>query len=70
MISSYNLTKYYDTHAAVRDVNLFVGAGEVCGLIGPNGAGKTTLLKMLAGLLRPTSGRIEIGGIEVGTEPK
>lgn len=70
MINSYNLTKYYDTHAAVRDVNLFVGAGEVCGLIGPNGAGKTTLLKMLAGLLRPTSGRIEIDGIEVGTEPK
>lgn len=70
MISSYSLTKFYDTHPAVRDVNLYVGYGDVCGLIGPNGAGKTTLLKMLAGLLRPTSGRIEVGDIQVGTNPK
>jgi len=51
-------------------VNLYVGAGQICGLIGPNGAGKTTLLKMVAGLLRPTSGRIEVGGIDIGCEPK
>lgn len=70
MINTLGLTKYYDTRPAVRDVDIFVPAGEICGLIGPNGAGKTTLLKMLAGLLRPTSGNIEIGGIEVGTEPK
>jgi ABC-2 type transport system ATP-binding protein len=70
MINTLGLTKYYDTRPAVRDVCLFVPAGEICGLIGPNGAGKTTLLKMLAGLLRPTSGKIEIGGIEVGAEPK
>jgi ABC-2 type transport system ATP-binding protein len=70
MISTLNLTKFYDTKAAVRSVDLFVPAGEICGLIGPNGAGKTTLLKMLAGLLRPTSGKIEVGGIEVGVSPK
>jgi ABC-2 type transport system ATP-binding protein len=70
MINTLGLTKYYDTRPAVRDVELYVPAGEICGLIGPNGAGKTTLLKMLAGLLRPTSGKIEIGGIEVGAEPK
>jgi ABC-2 type transport system ATP-binding protein len=70
MINTLGLTKYYDTRPAVRDVSLFVPAGEICGLIGPNGAGKTTLLKMLAGLLRPTSGKIEIDGIEVGAEPK
>jgi ABC-2 type transport system ATP-binding protein len=70
MISTFGLTKYYETVAAVRNVDLSIGAGEICGLIGPNGAGKTTLLKMLAGLLRPTSGRIEIGGSEVGAEPK
>lgn len=70
MINTLGLTKYYDTRPAVRDVDVYVAAGEICGLIGPNGAGKTTLLKMLAGLLRPTSGQIEIGGIEVGTEPK
>jgi ABC-2 type transport system ATP-binding protein len=70
MINTLGLTKYYDTRPAVRDVELYVPAGEICGLIGPNGAGKTSLLKMLAGLLRPTSGKIEIGGIEVGAEPK
>jgi ABC-2 type transport system ATP-binding protein len=70
MISTSGLTKFYDKHPAVREVSLFVPAGEVCALVGPNGAGKTTLLKMLAGLLRPTSGKIEVGGVEVGAEPK
>src|SRR6185369_846274 len=46
MISTFGLTKYYETVAAVRNVDLYIGAGEICGLIGPNGAGKTTLLKM------------------------
>jgi ABC-2 type transport system ATP-binding protein len=70
MIATFGLTKYYETVAAVRNIDLFIGNGEICGLIGPNGAGKTTLLKMLAGLLLPTSGRIEIAGSEVGAEPK
>ncbi|HYX42818.1 MAG TPA: ABC transporter ATP-binding protein [Pyrinomonadaceae bacterium] len=70
MISTYTLTKYYDTKPAVRDVSLHVGVGETCALVGPNGAGKTSLLKMLAGLLRPTSGKIEVAGVEVGVEPK
>ncbi|HEX8499694.1 MAG TPA: ABC transporter ATP-binding protein [Pyrinomonadaceae bacterium] len=70
MISTSGLTKFYDTHPAVRDVSLFVPAGETCALVGPNGAGKTTLLKMLAGLLRPSSGKIEVADIEVGAYPK
>jgi ABC-2 type transport system ATP-binding protein len=70
MISTEGLTKFYETHPAVREVSLFVPAGETCALVGPNGAGKTTLLKMLAGLLRPTSGRVEVAGVEVGAEPK
>jgi ABC-2 type transport system ATP-binding protein len=70
MISTSGLTKFYDTHPAVSDVSVFVPAGETCALVGPNGAGKTTLLKMLAGLLRPTSGKIEVADIEVGAEPK
>ena len=70
MISTSGLTKFYDAHPAVRDVSLFVPAGETCALVGPNGAGKTTLLKMLAGLLRPSSGKIEVADIEVGAEPK
>src|SRR5918992_1709343 len=70
MISTEGLTKFYETHPAVREVSLFVPAGETCALVGPNGAGKTTLLKMLAGLLRPSSGKIEVADIEVGAEPK
>ena len=70
MIATYQLTKYYDTQPAVQRVDCYIGAGEICGLIGPNGAGKTTLLKMLAGLLRPTSGRIEVGGLDVSAQPK
>ncbi|PYS90702.1 MAG: ABC transporter ATP-binding protein [Acidobacteria bacterium] len=70
MISTFALTKYYDTKPAVRDVSLHVAVGETCALVGPNGAGKTSLLKMLAGLLRPTSGKIEVAGVEVGVEPK
>jgi ABC-2 type transport system ATP-binding protein len=70
MISTYDLSKYYETKPAVRDIDMYVSQGEICGLIGPNGAGKTTLLKMLAGLLRPTSGRIEVDGIKIGAEPK
>src|SRR3954464_2910181 len=45
---------------AVADLSFTVGAGQIVGLIGPNGAGKTTTLRSLAGILRPTSGRVPI----------
>ncbi len=53
------LTKKYHTLTALDNISLNVERGEVLGLLGPNGAGKTTLLKIIAGILFPTSGRVE-----------
>jgi heme ABC exporter ATP-binding subunit CcmA len=56
------LFKAYGLLWALRDINFELRPGECVALLGPNGAGKTTLLKLLAGLLNPTTGEIEIGG--------
>ena len=62
IVKTEGLTKQFGRQHAVRDVNLAISEGCVYGLLGPNGAGKTTVLKMLVGLLRPTSGQIELFG--------
>ena len=54
---------------AVSDLSFTVGSGEIVGLIGPNGAGKTTTLRSLAGILRPTSGRVRIDGFDLAEHP-
>ena len=59
------LTKFYGRRLGVQDVSFEVNPGEVVGFLGPNGSGKTTVLRVLAGLLRPTSGRAEIFGTDV-----
>jgi len=64
MIRVEHLTKTFGEVQAVRDVSFDVGAGEIFAFLGPNGAGKTTTIKMLTTLLRPTSGRIEIDGLD------
>ena len=61
-IRTQGLTKQFDRHIAVNDVELEVAAGEVYGLIGPNGAGKTTLIRMLSAAEEPTTGEIYING--------
>jgi branched-chain amino acid transport system ATP-binding protein len=60
------LTKYFAGLAAVKDVSFAIEPGGLVGLIGPNGAGKTTLLSLIAGSLRPTSGKIEFEGRNLG----
>lgn len=69
MIEIKNLTKQYGKFRAVNDISLSVNAGEIFGFLGVNGAGKTTTLKMLAGILRPTSGELSLGGHNMRTEP-
>src|SRR5262249_6653711 len=69
LITTSGLTRKYGSLAAVSDVALEVPERTIFGFIGPNGAGKTTTLRMLATLLRPTSGDITIDGINAVEEP-
>ena len=61
-VSVCGVTKRYGTLAAVDEVSLEVGAGEVYALLGLNGAGKTTLIRMLLGMVQPTAGSLGLAG--------
>ncbi len=63
------LSAGYDTAAVLHEVSLEVLPGEIVSVIGPNGAGKTTLLKTVAGVLRPSAGRITLDGADIGGRP-
>ena len=63
MIRVKNLVKTFGTFTAVNDVSFQVAEGEIFAFLGPNGAGKTTTIKMLTTLLKPTSGSIELDGL-------
>jgi ABC-2 type transport system ATP-binding protein len=69
MIRLEGLTKTYGKFVAVNAIDLHVPRGELFGFLGPNGAGKTTTLRMIAGILRPTAGRIWLGGDDLVAEP-
>jgi ABC-2 type transport system ATP-binding protein len=62
--------KRYGSFDAVKGIDLSVVRGEIFGFLGPNGAGKTTTIRMVAGVLRPTSGRITVGGDDLLEEPQ
>jgi simple sugar transport system ATP-binding protein len=66
IIELRNITKSYGTIYALGGVSLHVNQGEVVGLLGDNGAGKSTLIKILAGVIKPTSGEILVNGGAVG----
>ena len=70
MIAIHDLVKHYGQFAAVDGVSLDVKPGEIHGFLGPNGAGKTTTLRMIAGLLKPTSGRIVVNGHDLANAPE
>jgi ABC-2 type transport system ATP-binding protein len=69
MIELEHLSKSFGDVVAVNDVCLTVVPGEFFAVLGPNAAGKTTTLKILAGLMKPTSGRARIGGFDVIESP-
>ena len=70
MIEIQNLVKRYGKFTAVDGVSLDVQPGEIHGFLGPNGAGKTTTIRMIAGLLKPTGGRILVNGHDTAAAPE
>ena len=70
MIQLQDLVKRYGAFTAVDGVSLDVQPGEIHGFLGPNGAGKTTTIRMIAGLLKPTAGRILVNGHDTAIEPQ
>jgi ABC-2 type transport system ATP-binding protein len=67
MIRAHELTKTFGDVTAVQAISFEVGQGEIFAFLGPNGAGKTTTIKMLTTLLKPSSGRVEIDGLNPAT---
>jgi lipopolysaccharide export system ATP-binding protein len=68
-LRTHALTKSYGGRTVVRGVSLDVASGEVVGLLGPNGAGKTTTFYMVVGLTAPDSGRVDLDGTDVTSDP-
>ncbi|MEM1094101.1 MAG: ABC transporter ATP-binding protein [Bacteroidota bacterium] len=69
MLAAHALTKRYNGTAAVDDLTLTIGPGEVYALLGPNGAGKTTTINLFLGFATPDAGRVTIGGLDVAEAP-
>lgn len=69
MLAIDHLAKRYDKLLAVDHISFQIAQGELFGFLGPNGAGKTTTMKMIAGLLKPSSGSIKVGGYDIQTHP-
>jgi ABC-2 type transport system ATP-binding protein len=68
-IEAIDLKKSYNGHAALDGVSFTVEEGSVFGLLGPNGAGKTTTIRILTGLIKPTSGKANVLGHDIASEP-
>ncbi len=69
LLKATDITKNYGRRTVVKGISVEVRSGETVGLLGPNGAGKTTTFYVIAGLLRPEGGRIELDGEDIGLLP-
>jgi ABC-2 type transport system ATP-binding protein len=69
MITVENLVKEFGPKKAVNNVTFTVQRGEILGFLGPNGAGKSTTMRMITGFFPPTSGRVRVGGHDLGEDP-
>ena len=69
MIELHGIVKTYGSHTALHGLDLSVPAGQIFGFIGPNGAGKTTTIKIIGGIMAPTSGSVQIAGIDMARDP-
>ena len=70
MLECKNVVKKYISKTAVNGISLEIETGRIYALLGPNGSGKTTFMKMIAGLIKPTSGTITYQGLPIGVESK
>lgn len=70
MLELQGVRKHYGRFEAVKGIDLTVRRGEIFGFLGPNGAGKTTTIRMVAGVLRPTAGRMLLGGDDLRVHPE
>ena len=70
MIEFQQVYRSYGSKVAVKNLNLRINGGELFALLGHNGAGKTTAIKMLIGLIRPSSGRVSVGGFDLGRQTR
>ena len=65
MIEAVGLSKYYGRFTAVENLNFKISKGQIIGLLGPNGCGKSTTIGMILGLIKPTSGSINVDGVNI-----
>lgn len=70
LLEANNLSKKYGNTVGLLPIDLILPKGKIIGLLGPNGSGKTTLIKLIAGLLKPTTGTIAVCGMPIGPETK
>ena len=68
MLKISNLVKSFGTFIAVDNISLNINSGDLYGFLGPNGAGKTTTIKIITGLYSQTSGKVEVGGIDISKD--